>query len=167
MDFIIKPYIGALPLTFGMSSEQVSSLFPQISKGDVVSFGPSQVNLNDDIFLHFEDGKLVEIEFYTASNNYNTGELAELTPDLYLTLELDGQQLTVLQQDDTLDLLNRLDTPKYAEGVWIYPKIGATFYGYDRSQDYRSFTLFAKDLLSFHLEGANDAPASTRLRPTD
>ncbi|WP_041257718.1 hypothetical protein [Fibrella aestuarina] len=167
MDFVIKPYEGALPLVFGMNREEVSSVFPQIEKSDIESFGSSQVNLGDDIYLNFEDGKLSEIEFYTAKNDYTTGELSELTPDLNLILAINGQQLAILQFDNTLDLLNQIDTPKYADGVWIYPAIGATFYGYDRSQDYRSFCLFDKTLLSFHMEGAEEAPKSTNLRSID
>ncbi|MEZ0611496.1 hypothetical protein ACAW74_23495 [Fibrella sp. WM1] len=167
MDFVIEPYKGALPLVFGMNREEVSSLFPLIEKSNIETFGPSQVNLGNDIFLNFENGKLSEIEFFTAKNNYDTGEISELTPDLNLTLYINGQQMNILQSDNTLDLLNQIDRPMYAEGVWIYPAIGATFYGYDRSQDYRSLCLFDKTLLSFYMDGAEEGPISTDLREID
>ena len=167
MTFIIKPYVGALPLLFGMNRDQVSELFSSINVSDIVTFGPCRVNITEDIFLHFEDGSLSEIEFYTGTNNYITGELAELTSNLILTLEMNDRQFDILQANETLGLLNELDDAKYADGAWIYPKVGAALYGYDGSQDYRSICLFNADLLSFNLKGAVDAPASTRLRPTN
>jgi hypothetical protein len=165
MKFIIKPYVGALPIKFGMTKDELVAFIPEIASKDIVTFGECQVNVLDFLKLAFKNGKVTEIEFYTGYNDHQTGELNELEPNLELELDFPPLNPNLLVEDDALDQINNHLKASYTLTIWIYKDLGISFCGYDRSLDYRSFCIFAKEILPLQLEDTTEPPASTKVRP--
>lgn len=164
MKFIIKPYEGALPITFGMTQDQVANFIPEIKDKKVPTFGDCQIALLDYLKIVFKNGKVSEIEIYTGYNDNQTGEFVE--PESGLELEMDFPPLNknLLFEDNALDQINQHLQANYSPGIWVYKDLGISFCGYDRSLNYRSFCMFSKELLKIQLEDTTEPPASTYLR---
>ena len=167
MKYTIIPYVGAIPLKFGMTQQEISVFIPEILTVDIPTYGESQALVSEYIKISFDNGLVTEIEFYTGYNNSQTGKLQEVTPDLEFDFEFENIDKAILNKDQVLDELNKSFRPKYLPTIWIYPEIGISFCGYDGSLDYRSFCMFARKMLEFHLEDTEDPPKTTHLRPQD
>lgn len=150
MRFDIQPYVGALPILFGMHRDEVQRLIgPPESKSTIW------------------DGRGT-CEYY-AQSQYNVGyDNAGLVTHLgfgpgVAELRILGRVLwSVDDQPDPNVLLLSLDSePLELFGTWIYLKIGVTTTGYhDDYHEHEALTVFPRETHSKLLSDARPADTS-------
>lgn len=134
MRFDIQPYIGALPITFGMARDQVHRLLGQPESSNPIW-----------------DGSGVS-EHYNASR-YNVGYTNSGTVN-HLGFSPGGAELSILgrplwkpdDQSDPNPVLLVLDpAPLECVGFWFFMAIGVTTTGYhDDDTSQRAVTVFVR-----------------------
>ncbi|BAV07962.1 hypothetical protein [Filimonas lacunae] len=168
MKFVIKPYEGALPVKFGMNQEQLIALFPEVATMDIPGFGVASIMVQQKLKISFIKGVVTELEFYVGRNDANTGALVEPTEGLSLELDFAGLSSDLFTGNNALEQLTPAYPARYLPGIWIYPELGLSLCGYDKSPDYeyRVVNLFDKSVLQLQLMDTREEPAQTDLRRT-
>ncbi len=130
-NFIFKPYIGAEPILFGMTSEEVLTLFNTIPRIKTNYLGERDED-RDGIAIRYSKDKntVVEIAFLPNSK-----------------LIFNGQQLFGIDavKDPIKYLMNYDKSPKETDGFVVFLELGLTITGFhDGNIEQRAITLFSK-----------------------
>lgn len=150
MKFDIQPYIGAAPITFGMSRDEAHRILglPESSHPIWDGSGISESYNRSGFNIGFDTSDAVNHLGFGPGG-------AELT--------IQGTPIWTPQlQPDPNPLLLRLDpNPLEVVGFWVFLQIGITTTGYHDGDDgQRAITVFAQELKQDWLEGAASADTS-------
>jgi hypothetical protein len=122
MKFTIEPFVGALPLRFGMRPEEVAAIVGPPSGIYLSSFEDQceeRSTLSMDLAYHRETGKLNELVFAPGSILYFNGQ-------------------NLFDVSNVIDFLRQSDSdPKIAVGMVFFLKLGIRLSGFhdgDESQ---------------------------------
>jgi hypothetical protein len=125
--FDIQPYVGALPVRFGMSRPDVRALFSQPPR----TLGQQQDDYFGRVRVAYESEAVVELGF--APGDFH--------------LQFSGREIwTPSSQSDPLPLLLRHDSqPLESHGFLIFRELGVTVTGYhDDDVSQRAITCFVR-----------------------
>lgn len=156
MDFLITPFIGALPIKFGMGKTDLLDILPKDAIRDIPNFGKSSLSFFDNrLRLFFRNGKVAEIEFFRSDDDSQSMPAAE---EFNIQIESEGVDPDVLNSDRAAHLLSKISSARYEPGIWLFPELGISVCVDSGSNISTSFCLFDKSLLSIHLEDTEDLP---------
>ncbi|MCE9545771.1 MAG: hypothetical protein K8T25_09685 [Planctomycetia bacterium] len=130
LDFELEPYKGALPVTFGMSEEQVAEILGPIEYAEQEP---------DGSLSEFREGMRVGYcspPRHVVEISFTPGE----------TLYFDG--IGLLGRNDLCKLLLRYDShPKELLGFMVFLELGVSISGYhDREKGHRAINVFSRGL---------------------
>ena len=127
IDYRLVPYVGALPITFGMSPTEVAAIAGRPSAVGTTYPNPTEEQ-RGPIFVRYspEDQKVLEIAFLPS---------AELT---YQGVDLFGC-------DDRIGFLSKSDQPLAVVGVVVFLRLGITMTGFhDHDDSQKAIVAFAR-----------------------
>jgi hypothetical protein len=154
MQFDIEPYVGALPIRFGMTRAEVRALL-----GEPMSSHPNWDGTGSCDF--FEDA--------TFNVGYDRAVVVDhvgLTPRM-APVFLNGHRLWTAEQPDPNPLLLSLDSnPVEYVGFLCFPRLGITTSGFhDDDPNQCALTVFPRHRLSEWLAEAKPADTSRYANP--
>jgi hypothetical protein len=143
--FDVEPYVGALPIRFGMARPEVHNLLgpPKRSFPIWDGSGTSDHYWPERFTVGYDNAGMVKHVGFSPGG---------------VELLIQGQVIwTLTDQPDPNPILLALDPdPVESVGIWVFLRIGVTTAGYhdnDRSQ--RAFTVFPHDTWSVATQPAN------------
>ncbi len=125
--FIFEPFVGPLPLRFGMAPEEVASL----------------VGVPDRVFPDPFDNRSESRSGYSLGYDANSAQLSEA---VFSTGELFFHGVNLFGVEDVIDFLRQFDpSPKTAVGIVFFLNLGLSLTGFhDGEEDQKSITVARK-----------------------